>query len=316
MGFKLLSASHLTIDYFIEYEQGNGRRCDDYSLVVLVNEKPVAIWPLSIKTCDQYRFLASPGGPVSCPLFLSTTSDKLKEKIAKSCYKICLDFAKILGQEEFTSVCFDFNSSALSTWQIYAMQLGASCSIKHEALIDLSLPIENIRSSFRKSYKSLINKSEKIWNSSVVSQEQLPTVWNDFKQLHLSVSTRKTRSDRSWFLQKQAVLSGEGFLVSVYKQHEIKQTLIGGAFYGLPFEGHYAVGVYDRVYLINLSVILFSFVIEELKRRGCRWYYIGKCDFSGDIPSPDKKALSISLFKSGFANYFTCSFVLTHNLKN
>ena len=49
MGFKLLSASHLTIDYFIEYEQGNGRRCDDYSLVVLVNEKPVAIWPFLLK---------------------------------------------------------------------------------------------------------------------------------------------------------------------------------------------------------------------------------------------------------------------------
>ena len=113
---KCISASHLTIDYFIEYEQGNGRRCEDYSLVILVNKKPVAIWPLSINTLAESSFLASPGGLVSCPLYLSSTSAKLKEKVAKSCYKICIDFAKTIGQKDFLSVCFDADSSVVSPW--------------------------------------------------------------------------------------------------------------------------------------------------------------------------------------------------------
>jgi len=313
---KCISASHLTIDYFIEYEQGNGRRCEDYSLVILVNKKPVAIWPLSINTLAESSFLASPGGLVSCPLYLSSTSAKLKEKVAKSCYKICIDFAKTIGQKDFLSVCFDADSSVVSPWQLYAMQLGASCSIKHEALIDLCPPIEKIRSTFRRSYKSLLNKSEKIWNSCVVSQEKLPSVWKEFKDLHYSVSQRRTRSDLSWTLQQQAALSGEGFLVAVYTQNETEQRLIGAGFFlASQYEGGYAVGAYDRsLFDQPVSHIVQLRAIEELKRRGCRWYHIGRCYFPGDIPTPDKKALSISHFKSGFANHFSCSYVLTHQL--
>ena len=139
--FQRISASNSFIDYSIEYEQGNGRQCDDLSLVLISNQQAVAIWPLSINSLVDSKYLARPGGSVSVPHCLSSTSTKLNSKISKICYKICIHLAQNLGQKELSSSCFEPGASALSPWQIYAMQLGASCSIKHEALVDLSPPI-------------------------------------------------------------------------------------------------------------------------------------------------------------------------------
>jgi len=311
-----IAASNSALDYFIEYEQGNGRQCEDFSSVLFSNQKPVAIWPLSITTSGNTIMLGRPGGLASSPHFLTLAPAKLKHKLARVCYRACIEFSKSLDIKEFSSACFEPGISAVSAWQIYAMQLGASCSVKHEALVDLRPPLEEIRRCFRKSYKSLVNRSEKLWSSFIVSREELPTAWREFKDLHLSVSKRQTRSDLSWELQKQAALNGEGFLIAVYSNNINDKRLIGAAFFMLSkYEAVYAVAAYDRnLYDQPVSHIVQLRAIEELKKRGCEWYHIGRCHYPGDSPAPSEKLMSISLFKSGFANHFNCSFELTQNL--
>jgi len=312
--FSRVETTHSAIDYFLEYEDGNNRQCIDLSSLLTVNKEPVALWPLTINSLNDCPYVARPGGFASRPHFFKSVPQNLQTKISKVCYNACLNLSSDCNQEEFVSVCFDPSDSQISSWQIYAMQLGASCSIKHEALVRLESPLEEIKGNFRKSYKSLINRSEKIWKSYVVPVNDIPVEWDKFKQLHLQVSSRKTRSGYSWHLQKKAALNNEGFLVVVYKNDENIRTLIGGGFFMTSVsEGVYAVGAYDRrLFDKPVSHIVQLRAIEELKKRSCNWYHVGRCHFPGDSPTPDKKLLSISQFKAGFANYFACSYELTY----
>ena len=314
--FHPVQATHSAIDYYLEYDEGNNHKCVDLSSVLMVNKKPVALWPLSINALNTCPYVGCPGGFVSKPYFHNLTPFLLQSKITKACYNACLELASFCNQENFVSNCFDPSSLKVSSWQIYAMQLGASCSIKHEALVDLNYSLEEIRANFRKSYKSLINRSEKLWYSYVAPLSNISEEWAKFKDLHYQVSTRKTRSDHSWSLQKNAVLNNEGFLVVVYKKDANYRTLIGGGFFmASSSEASYAVGAYDRTLFDQpVSHIVQLRAIEELKNRNCEWYHIGRCYFPGDIPTPEKKELSISLFKSGFANHFSCSYLLTHKI--
>ena len=311
-----ITISNTAIDYHVEYEIGNGRKYDDLSSILQINGAIVAVWPLSVSTASGYRFLSRPGGLASHPYFLDQVPCTLRERVIKACYNACLKLASHNGQREFLSSCFEAGSMAISPWQIYAMQKGAACTIKHEALVDLSLPIQDIRGAFRKSFKPLISKSEKIWNASVVSEADLESKFKQFKSLHLSVSGRKTRSDKSWDLQKQAIIANESFLIIVSKAEGESETVVGGGlFMASRYEGRYAVGAYDRnLFNQPVSHIVQWRAIEELKKRGCSWYHIGRCDFPGDQDSPEAKTLSISQFKAGFANAFSCSYILAHKL--
>ena len=311
-----LEVSCAEIDYQIEYGHSHNQTFDDLSSVLMLNGQAVALWPLSVCTTAGHCELTSFGGYLLSPSFLRGVSQSLQTKISKTCYKVCIDLAIVLGQEKIVSKYFDPSSPRLSPWHVYALQTGATCTVRHEALIDLSHSIQEIKASFRKSYKSLINRSEKIWHSYVVSNADLCEEWAKFKALHINVSGRQTRSDRSWMLQKEAVLNNESFLVVVYRRNDSSRDLIGaGLFTSTRSEGSYSVGAYDRSYFDQpVSHIVQLRAIEELKKRGCNWYYIGRCHFSGDSPTPDQKLLSISLFKTGFANHFSCSYELSHML--
>ena len=311
-------ASYSVIDYHLEYERGNNYECTDLSSLLKVNGVATALWPLSISTLNGYPSLARPGGRTSCPYFVRGLTNELQEIIAKVCYQACLKLSAYVGQKEFKSNCFDPASTRISPWQIYAMQRGASCVPKHEALVDLGLPIEKIKRSFRKSYKSLINKSERIWHSEVVHSSEISTVWESFKALHLEAAGKKTRSDESWVLQKNSIENGEAFLVAVYMPVSLEKQLIGAGFFTASMhEGFYAVGAYKReLFDQPVSHVVQLRAIEEFKRRGCKHYHIGSCRFPGEKPTPSDKEISLSFFKSGFANYYTCSYDLTHRLIN
>jgi len=319
--FELLSrhsveVSSAAIDFQLEYAQSHSCESEDLSSILSMNGQAVALWPLSICVTSISSQLTSPGGYLSSPAFLRQIPHALQTKISKTCYKICLDLAIHLGQEELLSRCFDPASSRLSPWHVYAMQLGASCAVRHEALVDLNQSIQDIKASFRKSYKSLINRSDKLWSSYVVPSVDLSHEWEKFKALHIAVAGRQTRSDDTWILQKKAALDNQGFLVVVYRNSDTSRDLIGAGFFTVSRdEGVYSNGAYDRsLFDQPISHIVQLRAIEELKNRGCDWYHIGTCHFPGDLPTPDKKVLSISLFKSGFANQFSCSYELSHKL--
>lgn len=180
--------------------------------------------------------------------------------------------------------------------------------------VDLSLPLEDIHGSIRKSYRALINKAEKLWQVKIldfVSKEE----WDDYHKMHVEVAGRSTRSDETWDLQKKSINDGHGFLV---KLSDDKDSFVGGGFFQYSRdECVYAVGVYDRsLFDQPVSHLVQWNAIKHMKELRLKWYKIGQRFWSGKTMSlvePTEKELQISYFKEGFATNFEDTIIITNH---
>jgi lipid II:glycine glycyltransferase (peptidoglycan interpeptide bridge formation enzyme) len=93
-----------------------------------------------------------------------------------------------------------------------------------------------------------------------------------------------------------------------------QDKLIGAAlFVHNQSKANYFTGVYDRqLFDQPLGHLVQWEAILEMQRRGIGVYRIGERLFSGLIPHPSEKELSISLFKEGFTNKITPVSFLVH----
>jgi FemAB family protein len=182
--------------------------------------------------------------------------------------------------------------------------------MSHGLYVDLSLSLDDIRLSFRKSYRPLISKGLAIWTTDVVERVD-SEVLEDFRRLHLKVAGRATRSGRSWELQREAVASGDAFLVTL---RDKAGALVGGGLFLLSgSEALYAVGVYERdLFQMPLGHVVQYKAIETMKRLGLRWYFIGARPYPGDSPSPTEKEVQIGEFKEGFSTHCYPHFILEY----
>ena len=95
------------------------------------------------------------------------------------------------------------------------------------AYVDLSNSESIIRSSVRKSYKSLINwglrnLDIKIHNSKNITLHK----FNEIKMFHLLVAKKKTRSDKSWDIQYDMIKSAHGFIVEAHYMRQLASASI------------------------------------------------------------------------------------------
>ena len=292
---------HGAIEYQMAYQSGHGGEWWDMSLVLIHDLRPCGVWPLTFSIKDGAPAVTSYGGPVLPPLFV----DGFLEKSRKSLVKDCLDVLEQLCRAGGVSTCESAESfhgpsaTGVSDWHDQLMRRGALALLRHEMFVDLSLSLQELKSRFRKSYKSLVTSGTRMWQVHVTAGAD-PAVWNDFRELHRSVSGRVTRSAESWELQHQAIAAGQAFLVSLRDERGL--LVGGGLFECTRDEGQYSVGAYDRdLFDKPLGHVVQYRAIEEMKARGLRWYKIGLRPYATDVPSPTEKELSIAEFKQGFA---------------
>lgn len=308
------STSYLssTIDYFLEYHRSNGGEWSDLSCVLYSDKNPVALWPITISLKDELVNLSSQGRELLPPIFTADCPNKTKKVISASALKLVELLCYETGLKRLvTTPAFD-GSFVLSHWHSLLMKRGAYCQTSHNLYADLSRPIENIRLSFRKSYRSLISASKSIWNLELLSSTLEAEVWEEFRLLHLAMAGRATRSKESWDLQYRSVINGESFLVAL--RDDAGKMVGAGLFVTTRDEGWYAVGAYDRSYFDQpLGHVVQFRAIQEMKNRDCHWYLIGRRFYPADQPSPSEKELSISYFKEGFASHTVPSFSLFKN---
>lgn len=179
-----------------------------------------------------------------------------------------------------------------------------------EAYIDLNLNIEMIRKGIRKSYKSLINWGEKNLKTTIYDRGNL----NDkdcekFRQFHILVSGKETRSIDSWNMQFDLIKQGDGFLV----MSELEGKLVSA---NMILSGKrdclYAVGVNDRELMEkNISIGHYPIYAAILKAKelGHKKFHFGTIW----APNFNDKNLDIGKFKKGFAS--SVEFTLINNYK-
>jgi FemAB family protein len=218
--------------------------------------------------------------------------------------KLCFLFAKKIAidnkQTRWKSAESFSGSLGLSEWHWELSRNGAKTAIFHEGFIDLSLEMSEIKSRFRKSYKSLINWGLANWQSGILDIKGNFSVWEEFRNLHISVSGRETRSFKTWEMQYEDIKSGKSFLVWL---RDKSSTLVGGGYFDVTRdEGLYDCGAYDReLFSMPLGHVVQFLAIQELKKRGCRFYKIGRLPHKYEEPTPTDKEISIGEFKKGFS---------------
>lgn len=299
------------LDYQLAYQRGHGGEWQELSCVLRSNNKAVAIWPLTIAERDGVATLSSQGLPVMPPLFVPECPALTRKKFTADCQRIADRLAARLNLTEWRSAPAFVDRADIDDWQLAAMGQGARCSVRHELYVDLRLTLPEIKSGFRKSFRSLVTSGERLWRVEILRAPGDAAVWEEFRLLHAEVAGRITRSLESWQSQHAALAANEGFLVVL---RDAGGRMVGaGYFMCSADEGVYAVAAYDRsLFDKPLGHVVQFRAIEELQRRGCRWYRIGNRSFPGDEPAPSAKELAIAAFKQGFASHVFPSFLLNH----
>ena len=191
--------------------------------------------------------------------------------------------------------------------------LGNKHSIQFYLIIDLEKPQEVIWRTIIKTYRSLINKSKKIWNAEVVTKKNFNDfLWDEFRLLHYEAAgQRYTRDLRTWDFQKNLVMNDQAFL-STIRDPETSQLTGCGLFQINKDTGIYATGAYERkLFSRPLGHLVQWNAILHMKAVNLEKYYVGRYFSMSDYPKPTEKEISISQFKKGFTDTVTLNIITT-----
>jgi FemAB family protein len=281
-----------TVDYYSSYFEGV-----NLSFVLYENKMPIGICPLIIHKNENNWFISGDGNNLIRPLFVDNIAKKAKKRIEGQLVEVVRTIAKRL---EIKKIKLIDSNIALSNWHILWLKKASKNFLTYQLAIDLQLSINDIRLGFRKSYKPLVNKALKEWDTKVCEYD-IDDVFEEFRLLHLEVAGKETRNRKSWDIQKMQVKNKEALLVTVRDG----DVLIGaGLFTYTKNTGSYSIGVYKRELFdkpIGHGVQMKA--IEALKEKGCKTYHIGQKTTLLDDNIPTCKEMSISYFKEGFAGY-------------
>lgn len=298
-----INYSKKAIDYQLRYWNGSGQPTQDLSVILYHEKRPIALWPLILSRSvpDKLKISSNGGAELHPPLFAAGLAAKTTKSLTAKCFAALNQFCTANRIGGWQSASPFSEETGLSAWHDKAMQSGGRASLKHELFLEVTRPIEEIKSGFRKSYKALVNSGAKWWSTHLLTQAD-PDIWEEFRALHQSVAGRSTRSRDSWSAQLDAIACGAAFFV--FLRDEADKMVGGALFYLTRDECVYAVGAYDRsLFDKPLGHVVQYRAIEEMKRRNIRWYKLGQRSYPGDMPEPSSKELSISDFKQGFASH-------------
>jgi len=280
----------------------------DISLILEKNNTDIGVWPLSIWRSFTGWNIGSFGGPIQQPILCKKIGAAENKRILSICLSSLLLICKKLQIQTFQSGEI-IRNQGMGLWQKRIKNYGSSSNISFESFVDMNLDLAVIRGNIRKSYRPLITKAERTWDSEIIDTPN-PDIWEEFRELHARVAGRVTRSGKTWYWQEMAVEYKEAFLVVL--RNASKEMVGCGLFYISRDEGLYAVAAYDRtLFDMPLGHLVQWKAIEYMKQKKLRWYRIGARPYPGDIPEPGEKEISIGHFKEGFATHSFPNLLLT-----
>ena len=275
----------------------------DFSFICLEEQKPICIFALTISELKSNKVyeVSSYGEPLLAPIILDNVNLEEKKELIKILYNIIIDISFNLKVKKIISCENILKKDHVSEWSFFLKNLNLEIDTIKEGYIDLNMSIEKINTHLRKK-KILydVNKAKKLWNAKIKHQV-ISEEWLEFKNLHLKVSGKKTRSDKTWDSQFKDINNGNAFVIFVYKENKI----IGGGMYRYSKSmALYSVGVYDRrLFPKPISHLVHYLAIYELKKKNIRWLKMGDIPNLEDYNNPTPKNVSIGLFKKKFSTH-------------
>ena len=256
-----------------------------------------------IKIKDKYIF-ESYRNSIYPPFYIENINKKIKKRYNDELLNLIKKISKLFNDPIIMfNVDFlpKFKNNGLSEWGENLLDSSSDRIIISDSYINLSLNEDLIKSNIRKSYKPLITKGLKIWSNEVYDHVNITTkVWSIFKQLHLDVAGRITRSDFTWNIQLEMILNRSAIFVALYDT--ISNDMVGGALVLCSRdEAVYSVAAYKRdLFHLPIGHPIQWLIIKKLKLINVEWYYLGE-KYLKNSPDKTSKEINISEFKSGFS---------------
>jgi FemAB family protein len=269
----------------------------DLSCTFLHEGKPIAVFILSDNLTSNGMGILP---PLVIPAYRGTS---LHRKLIREC---------LVLTSHSRSSAVSFRSYCVDDWHLELMaQGGVISAVYHDLWVDLSLPLGEIKSCFRKQYRNSINQGRKELDCEIIDKniDDIYFPLGKMMGLHIYASGRETRSEETWLLQAEAIKNSDDFMVFLYKD----VRLVGASLFSTS-KSHvsYSVGAYRRDLFDTLPIshIAQMKAIEWSKAIGKQWLYLGRRHYPQDIPPPTEKEVSIGYFKRGFATDITPQFII------
>ena len=216
--------------------------------------------------------------------------------------KIYSFFLDVVSNVDYIHIIDPMLSGRVSLFSecLYALSDGLSFDWHTRRLIDLSLDEAILKSSIRKSYRSLVTKGYRdfaptIYNSSNISHDFIA----DFYQLHLREAGRETRPFSTWLKQFEAVKEDSAFCTGAYTDGELVS-----AGYFITSDKHCYYGVSASRRDMFSKPVFHSLLWSSLLYAKARSISVFEVDSNAltfsTTNSMTKKEEGIRLFKSGF----------------
>jgi lipid II:glycine glycyltransferase (peptidoglycan interpeptide bridge formation enzyme) len=222
--------------------------------------------------------------PMLLPQNLRLIQGQLKEELAK---------------QSVQTMTLEHDDAALSAF----WDARISTSFDARGSIDLTQSEENISASVRRSYKSLINWGRNNLTVQIVNQANLTNEAIDqFRDFHIRVAGRQTRSQKTWDVQRELIQENSAFVVNGFLDTRLVSSIL--ILYGKT-DAVYGVAVNDRALMADKKPIghwpLFRAILEA-KTIGMKTFDLGPINTP---EGSDDKENNIAKFKKGFCELIT-----------
>lgn len=293
----------------------------DLSMVLYRGGRAVGLFPFCIYKQNGVYSFGSNGGDVLEPVFV----EDLKPESINSIIKNILIALKETVKEFSIDPEIRFSSYSLnegiSLFQRKLLELCAVCqSVKMISFVDLSNSYDAIQRKMRRTNKYSINKGNEDYNIDIIDGNDAVNILDStisyFREFHIRISGRETRSVDTWLKQLQNIKDlreGTDFVVSI-KDRSTNKIVGMALFAATKLSSYYAVGVYDRErFKRPVGHVVQAYAIKHMQSLGIRWYELGDRYYPFNKDS-NEKLLNISFYKEGFATNIYPKIVYTLNI--
>ncbi len=294
------------IDFRIECFSGNKIKCDDFSFGVQLDGKTICILPLLFFENGDENGLSFLNRSIYPPIFLDNVSKKIQKEISNLLVEKLESLLKKFNLTNVEIIDQLYPSDNLSIWHKIVYKRAKTCNILRESFVKLSFGYSKIKSNYRKSYKSLISKGNKLFQAFKLEKNH-KSVWEEFKNLHFKSAGRKTRSDKSWEILFND-LNAQKY--DFYFCRDNNGVMRGGSLImKSAFEAFYSIAAYDRdLFHLPIGHFLQDFIIKDLIQTNIHWYRLGRYYSINDFDKPTEKEIQIGQFKSGFSTHIIANY--------
>lgn len=318
-GFQKIKYSNNRIEYEINYLKSYYPFVVDLSIVIYLQKKPIAIFPLIAYGSEGIENVSGGASKhLYDLLFVTDLTDGVIEATSKKLYRFLEALfnkgLENIGISQNIDLSETLEKKGLSKLLATCLYGGAEVSKELDMYLYLSPPYDLIKSHFRKSYLSLVNSGLQNFETCIMDFSNFEEdKWKSFVQLHYEVAERITRNEGSWKCQANMVKSDFAFMVIV--SSVVDKKIVGvGFFEKTKDEAQYSVAAYRRsLTQFPLGHLVQNAAIKYMKNRGIKWYYLGESWEINSNVLRSKKEKSISFFKRGFMSHlFPRHLVLLH----